>query len=84
MLSKESLRRNLPSVSRAAAEHGDDTRYSRIAQLMIDPQVRHDLISQAAYFRAQRRAFAPGHELDDWLAAQQEVDTALTIGVPLG
>ncbi|WP_295439193.1 DUF2934 domain-containing protein [uncultured Thiodictyon sp.] len=31
------------------------------------------VISQAAYFRAQRRGFAPGHEVDDWIAAEQEV-----------
>lgn len=34
---------------------------------------RQTTIAQAAYFRAQRRGFAPGHELEDWLAAEQEV-----------
>jgi hypothetical protein len=37
------------------------------------PQMRHALIAQAAYFRAERRGFAPGHELEDWLAAEAEV-----------
>jgi hypothetical protein len=32
-----------------------------------------DKIAQAAYFRAEHRRFAPGHELDDWLAAEREV-----------
>ena len=27
------------------------------------------LIEEAAYYRAQQRGFAPGHELDDWVAA---------------
>jgi len=31
------------------------------------------MIANSAYFRAQRRGFAPGHELEDWLAAEQEV-----------
>jgi hypothetical protein len=31
------------------------------------------LIAEAAYYRAQRRGFAPGHELDDWVAAEAEV-----------
>ena len=31
-------------------------------------------ISEAAYFRAEHRGFAPGHEFDDWLAAESEVD----------
>jgi hypothetical protein len=31
-------------------------------------------IALAAYLRAERRGFAPGRELDDWLAAEREVD----------
>ena len=33
----------------------------------------HQLVAQAAYRRAERRAFAPGRELDDWLEAEAEV-----------
>jgi hypothetical protein len=31
------------------------------------------LIEQAAYYKAEARGFAPGHELDDWIAAEAEV-----------
>lgn len=31
-------------------------------------------IAAAAYFRAEGRGFAPGGELDDWLAAETEFD----------
>jgi hypothetical protein len=34
---------------------------------------REELIAEIAYFRAKERGFAPGHELDDWLAAEAEV-----------
>jgi Protein of unknown function (DUF2934) len=34
---------------------------------------REALIRMAAYYRAQRRGFKPGHEWDDWLAAEAEV-----------
>jgi hypothetical protein len=34
-------------------------------------------IAKLAYLMAQRRGFAPGHELDDWLAAENEVDQRL-------
>lgn len=34
-------------------------------------------IAMAAYRRAERRGFAPGHELEDWLAAEDEVDQRL-------
>jgi hypothetical protein len=33
----------------------------------------HASIARAAYFRSERRGFAPGYELEDWLAAEREV-----------
>lgn len=38
---------------------------------------RARLIAEAAYFRAQARGFAPGHELEDWLQAEAEIDRML-------
>jgi hypothetical protein len=35
---------------------------------------REARIAEAAYWRAERRGFTAGQELDDWLAAEQEVD----------
>jgi len=35
---------------------------------------RHRVISEAAYFIAESRGFAPGHEFSDWLAAETEVN----------
>jgi hypothetical protein len=48
----------------------------------IDQDLRRSLIAKAAYYRAERRGFAGGHdaEAQDWLAAELEVDTALTLG----
>ena len=36
------------------------------------------LTAERAYFRAERRGFAPGHELEDWLAAEREVEALLS------
>jgi hypothetical protein len=38
---------------------------------------RHASIALAAYFRSESRGFAPGHELEDWLVAEEEVDQRL-------
>jgi Protein of unknown function (DUF2934) len=38
------------------------------------PKSREALIAEIAYFRAQSRGFEPGHEEEDWLAAEAEVD----------
>jgi hypothetical protein len=31
---------------------------------------REQRIREAAYFKAERRGFTPGHEIEDWLAAE--------------
>jgi len=38
---------------------------------------RYRMIAERAYFRAEQRGFTPGKELDDWLAAEIEVDALL-------
>jgi Protein of unknown function (DUF2934) len=38
---------------------------------------REARIAEAAYWRAERRGFVAGQELDDWLAAEREVDEDL-------
>jgi hypothetical protein len=35
-------------------------------------EARYRWIAHAAYLRAERRGFAPGQEIDDWLAAEAE------------
>jgi hypothetical protein len=40
----------------------------------LAPDERYRRIAEAAYFHSERRGFAPGCELDDWLVAEREVD----------
>jgi phage terminase Nu1 subunit (DNA packaging protein) len=46
---------------------------------MPTPRERDQMIAVAAYYRAQRRNFEPGHELEDWLEAEAEVDERLRL-----
>lgn len=46
----------------------------------IEPQAREAMIAESAYFRSAHRGFEPGHELDDWLAAESEIDAAMARG----
>ena len=39
----------------------------------ISAQERERLIARVAYFRAEKRGFAPGNELQDWVEAEAEV-----------
>jgi hypothetical protein len=39
----------------------------------LNVEERNRLVAQAAYFRAEKRGFAPGCELQDWVEAEAEV-----------
>jgi hypothetical protein len=49
---------------------------SELRAPLSDEEIRQ-LITQAAYYRARRRGFAPGHEFEDWIEAEAEVMTRL-------
>jgi hypothetical protein len=44
----------------------------------VSMEERRQLISEAAYYRAERRSFTPGYELDDWFNAEAEIETILS------
>lgn len=43
----------------------------------ISSEQRQQMIAEAAYFRAMQRGFNGGNSLDDWLAAEQEINRLL-------
>ena len=51
------------------------------ASQSIEPEQRQAMICDAAYFLSERRGFCPGHELDDWLTAEGEIDRLLAASV---
>jgi len=50
----------------------------------VGPEQRAALIAEAAFFRSEKRGFVPGHEVEDWLAAESEVDAGLMHAVESG
>ena len=40
----------------------------------LDPDLRHRMISEVAYYLYQQRGYADGYELDDWLQAEAQID----------
>ena len=66
---------SLPRLSRHVAARAHELRGTRrAARPVLSTIDRQRAIAVAAYFRAERRGFAPGGELADWLAAEREVD----------
>jgi hypothetical protein len=44
---------------------------------IVDSEVRRQLVAAEAYFLAERRGFAAGNEVEDWVAAEAVVDSRL-------
>jgi hypothetical protein len=56
------------------------TTASAAAPVNISADEKAKMIQDAAYYRAEKRNFEPGHEHEDWLAAEQEVEKMLREG----
>jgi len=61
----------------AAAPELTDSAAMVVLESDIDPDIRRQLVAMEAYFLAERRGFAAGNELEDWVAAEQAVDSRL-------
>ncbi len=40
----------------------------------VGPRERYEMIAKMAYYRAEKRNFAPGHDYRDWLECEALVD----------
>ena len=40
-------------------------------------EIVHSYISEAAYYKAEKRGFESGHEEQDWLEAEKEIKSCL-------
>jgi hypothetical protein len=56
-----------------------DQPFAEGARDTVDPDLRHRMISEAAYRRYEMRGYADGNDVDDWLAAEADVDGLLVI-----
>jgi len=65
---------------RSQAKAARTTQAKAPQRAAVSADDRRAMIAEAAYLRAERRAFEPGHETEDWLAAEVEVDALLKLG----
>jgi hypothetical protein len=68
-----------PSGTRPAAPRKTTRQKKTVANRPGDPAPasRDEMVRMAAYFRAERRGFTAGYDLEDWLAAETEVAALL-------
>ena len=57
-----------------------DRRSASDSSTTLSAEQIHNRIAETAYYRAQERGFAPGFEMEDWLAAEAQVEATLSVG----
>lgn len=64
------------------AENSNGINLTNLKEVLGRPTLRSMVpyYAIAAYFRAERRGFVPGHEAEDWLAAEAEIALRLNEG----
>ena len=82
MASNSTVKRPLDRAPRTLAEESilegiEQARGHAEGVSEIDPELRYEMIATAAYYIAEQRGFAPGHELEDWYRAQDAIDKEL-------
>ena len=67
---------HLVAVPEASEDSGSmsDVPIEQSAHGTLDPDLRHRMISEAAYYMYTQRGYDDGYALDDWLQAEAEVE----------
>jgi Protein of unknown function (DUF2934) len=79
MATRRSTDPSRPAPAASAAPRARATRRQPVPRTPLSEAERRELIAVGAYLRAERRGFQPGHEEEDWLAAEAEVDGLLRV-----
>lgn len=64
------------AVSQRAAPSAETSK-PQVNPVSISAEERWRMVATAAYHKAEKRGFASGHEVEDWLAAENDIDAVL-------
>jgi hypothetical protein len=70
-------REALQNVKAKSSKQTPDKIKASSKATVVNNREKQELIGKAAYYRAARRGFIPAFELDDWLAAELEIEGLL-------
>jgi len=60
-------------MAKSIRQAGSSFKTGRSGPAHINPGELYNLIAVAAYYRAEKRGFTPGGELQDWIEADAEI-----------
>jgi hypothetical protein len=63
-----------PIPSDSAEDMSPDLPFEEGAHDTLNPDLRHRMISEAAFYLHAQRGYREGYDLDDWLEAEARID----------
>ncbi|MBI3902473.1 MAG: DUF2934 domain-containing protein [Nitrosomonadales bacterium] len=71
--------RKAPAAAKSAAQVKAAAPAKRVARKVskpasVSPEDRYHMIATAAYYLAEKRGFAGGYEMNDWISAEAQID----------
>ena len=78
--SKKSVKKAAPkkAVAKKASTKKAATKKSAVKSLSYEK--RYQMIAEAAYLIAEKQQFKPGKEMENWLAAEKQIDDWIKAG----
>jgi hypothetical protein len=59
---------------RSLSDKSSNVHQSTVEVMPPSAEIRQHMIAESAYFRAEHEGFPGNHGLDNWLAAEKEID----------
>lgn len=66
-----------PAASKPAKAPSTRKTSAKKNEVTISPEHRYHMIATAAYYLAERRGFAGGYEMQDWITAEAQIDAQI-------
>lgn len=77
-LNPKGVGQKIGEIAKSILQAGSSLKTGRSSPAHIDPGELYNLIAIAAYYRAEKRGFTPGAELQDWFEAEAEIQQRLS------
>ncbi|MGH7261030.1 MAG: DUF2934 domain-containing protein [Burkholderiales bacterium] len=73
-LHRKGVGQRIGEMAKSIQQAGSSLKTGRSGPAHIDTAELYNFIAVAAYYRAEKRGFVPGGELQDWLEAEAEIE----------
>lgn len=70
--------RKAPTTRKTPVRKKTGTQSSIKVQANLSPAERDRMVAEAAYYLSEKQGFQPGYEMENWLTAEQQIDSEIS------